>query len=735
MEDIEGGGFAAPPASTQLEEDVISDSECFGGGTLNECQAASLARQLSEGSSAIASPHPGSAASKRAGGLGTVRPRWSWRWWRPRHAARQPVGRSPAVAGKDTEEWCIGRSRFSSFGESSLELRWEALSMSSWQIPGRGREAVQILRGVSGTARPGHLTCILGPSGSGKTTLLNVLAGRQSGGRRRGVRITGQVWAAGQRIDPRAVRSRIAYVMQKDEMFATATPREALMFSAALRLSGPKENCQEFISELLGSLGLLRCADTCIGNAVINGLSGGQRKRTAIGVELITRPDIVCLDEPTSGLDSYAAYQVVRVLKDLASAGCTVICTLHQPSSEIFALVDHVLCLCSGSCLYEGSREQMVMHFSRVGYRCPLGFNPADFVIFLVQTEPREKIDRAVEAWARERAEAAGAASRLLGSGAATGPAELCRTPHGGAAWLASEPALCAVRKSFPRQLSQLIRREFRAAVRDRTTMTVRFCLSVVLTFLFGLVFQGVGRTILEEEQQAIFDLQWTGLNDEEVRAMRKRKLEWHFNALVQVALVAMFSACQPVILTFPLERPVFLREHSSGTYNVLPYYLSKMVVEVPLVFMQSLLTLGLCYIIMCLNGDFWSLLWTVVLLSVCSVSVALAISCVVRQPRETGAVGPLVFVPQMLFSGVFIPVSHMPAYLRWMQYSSFLQYAIKVLGIVEFKNVPHREVLLESQDIDEESMSLYVGLLIMLVFVFSALGIEMLRRKAKHLF
>merc|ERR1712187_389480 len=131
-----------------------------------------------------------------------------------------------------------------------------------------------------------------------------------------------------------------------------------------------------------------------------------------------------------------------------------------------------------------------------------------------------------------------------------------------------------------------------------------------------------------------------------------------------------------------PLERPVFLREYSSGTYAVLPYYLSKMAVEVPLVFMQSLFTLGLCYVVMCLNGDFWTLLWTIVLLSVCSVAVALAISCSVRHPRETGAFGPIIFVPQMLFSSVFIPVSHMPPYLRWMQYFSFLQYAIKVLGI-----------------------------------------------------
>jgi len=637
----------------------------------------------------------------------------------------------PREADKEYDEsWAVAGPRFSSFGEAPLELRWESLRMSSWQVIGGKKKTVEILQSVSGTAKSGQLTCILGPSGSGKTTLLNVLAGRQSSGQRHGIRITGQVFAAGHRIDPRAVRSRIAYVMQKDEMFATATPREALNFSAALRLTGPRDDRKQLISELLGSLGLLKCADTCIGNAVINGLSGGQRKRTAIGVELITRPDIVCLDEPTSGLDSYAAYHVVRVLKDLASAGCTVICTLHQPSSEIFALTDHVLCLCGGACLYEGSREQMVAHLAKVGFRCPVGFNPADYVIFLMQTEPPEKLI------ALEQVQKSSSDDLLRGGGNGREPKtpmELCRTPHGKARWLSSDVALTT--KSFGTQLNQLIRRELRAAVRDRTTMTVRFCLSVVLAFLFGMVFRGVGRTVLETETTSVFDMMWEGLNEEEIRTMRQRKLEWHFNALVQVALVAMFSACQPVMLTFPLERPVFLREVSSGAYTVLPYYLSKMAVEVPLVFVQSLLTLGLCYVVMCLNGDFLTLLWTVVLLSVCSVSVALAIGCSVRQPKETGAMGPLIFVPQMLFSGVFIPVSRMPYYLRWMQYGSFLQYAIKVLGVIEFRKVPHKEVLLEDQDIDESNVFTYVGFLVGLVLLFSLAGIQMLRQKAKHLF
>eukprot|EP00439_Symbiodinium_sp_Y106_P064094 s793_g10.t1 len=408
--------------------------------------------------------------------------------------------------------WEIGRTRFSSFGGSPMELRWEALSMRSWQVVRKHQEAVQILTNVSGCARSGKLTCILGPSGAGKSTLLNVLAGRQSGGQRHRIGITGKVWVSGQRVDPRAVRSRIAYVMQKDEMFATSTPQEALSFSASLRLSGPRdrlcwEDRKELISELLGSLGLLGCANTYIGNAVINGLSGGQRKRTAIGVELITRPDIVCLDEPTSGLDSYAAYQVMTVLKDLAKTGCTIICTLHQPSSEIFALVDNVLCLCGGHSLWAGDRTEMVNYFTKVGYPCPVGFNPADFVIFLMQTDQTHMknqwrpfssgVAHRASLWALEPKMASTSFAGDFGLGGIQG----IGTPKGRGAKNAPHPSFDTVRKSFGKQLRQLAKREFRAVVRDRTTLTVRFCLSVVLTFLFGLVFQGVGRTILEADQ------------------------------------------------------------------------------------------------------------------------------------------------------------------------------------------------------------------------------------------
>ena len=181
----------------------------------------------------------------------------------------------------------------------------------------------------------------MGASGCGKTSLMNVLSGRA-------VSMGGHVVQAnltvnGKKVTPEELGPKVAYVMQDDALTATATPREAFDFSARLRLppSVTAEERKTMVDEMIKTLRLEKCADTMIGNELIKGISGGEKKRVSIGVELITQPSILFLDEPTSGLDSYAAYSVINNLKDLARLGCTVISTIHQ------VLQQRVLCFAS----------------------------------------------------------------------------------------------------------------------------------------------------------------------------------------------------------------------------------------------------------------------------------------------------------------------------------------------------------------------------------------------------
>ena len=193
------------------------------------------------------------------------------------------------------------------------------------------------------------------------------------------------------------LRSFCRYVMQDDALFPTATVRETVMFAAFLR-PGPFAACEfakkrELVDMLLKALGLWGCRDTLIGNPpMITGVSGGEKRRVSIACELVTIPEILFLDEPTSGLDSFAAYQVVTALQSLAAAGCTVLCTIHQPSSEVFRLFDNTVLLVNGATVYHGRVDGMTDYFSSDAggnIACPPGFNPADHFMFHVQKEPK----------------------------------------------------------------------------------------------------------------------------------------------------------------------------------------------------------------------------------------------------------------------------------------------------------------------------------------------------------
>ena len=176
--------------------------------------------------------------------------------------------------------------------------------------------------------------------------------------------------------------------MQDDAISPTSTPREALTFSASLRLGGgaSKQKIKSMVDSMLKELGLEDCADRMVGGELIKGISGGERKRTSVGVELVTDPSLVFLDEPTSGLDAYSAHQCIMLLKKLAGSGrCTVLCTIHQPSSEVFLQFDNAIVLKSGRVVYGGPVRSMTDHFEAGGYPVPDLTNPADHAMFTIQ--------------------------------------------------------------------------------------------------------------------------------------------------------------------------------------------------------------------------------------------------------------------------------------------------------------------------------------------------------------
>ena len=261
-----------------------------------------------------------------------------------------------------------------------------------------------LLRGVSGAFRPGVLTALMGVSGAGKTTLMDVLAGRKTGGY-----IEGSIKISGFPKKQETLARISGYCEQNDIHSPYLTVYESLLYSACLRLA-PEVNSetrkvvsksllsrssfiysfsynsiginkslcniywlQMFVDEVMELVELTSLRQALVGLPGVSGLSTEQRKRLTIAVELVANPSIIFMDEPTSGLDARAAAIVMRTVRNTVDTGRTVVCTIHQPSIDIFESFDELLLMKrGGQAIYSGQLGQnscKVVEYFEVFYK------------------------------------------------------------------------------------------------------------------------------------------------------------------------------------------------------------------------------------------------------------------------------------------------------------------------------------------------------------------------------
>ncbi|RLN47683.1 hypothetical protein BBJ29_000574 [Phytophthora kernoviae] len=259
----------------------------------------------------------------------------------------------------------------------TLEWSHVSLKVTAKNPTTNRREEKTILNDVSGAARPGQLLVMMGPSGAGKSSLLDCISGRKSvrDGLEGAITINRHPWS-------KQLKQMTSYVVQDDLFYETITVREHLVFQAQLRMGKRVSlaDCEKRVNEVMEELGLVKCRDTLIGGASLRGISGGERKRLSFATEILTNPSLLFVDKPTSGLDSFMAETVVRQLQELARDGNrTVIATIHQPSSELYALFDQLYLLSDGACVYDGLASEAMAYFSSLGYECPPYVSPADY--------------------------------------------------------------------------------------------------------------------------------------------------------------------------------------------------------------------------------------------------------------------------------------------------------------------------------------------------------------------
>mmetsp|Transcript_21903 Transcript_21903/g.51184 ORF Transcript_21903/g.51184 Transcript_21903/m.51184 type:complete len:621 (-) Transcript_21903:96-1958(-) len=577
----------------------------------------------------------------------------------------------------------------------TAHLAWHNIGFSVKAAGGRK----ELLKGVSGELKPGSLTCILGPSGSGKTTLLNILSGRVGSGGRFSSTLSGDFTVNGCTMTPMQHQHLFAYVMQEDALFATETPKEVLTMAAKLKLQGVAEKeIERVVEDMIDSLGLRECMDTLCGNENIKGISGGQKKRTSIGAELITNPSITFLDEPTSGLDSSAAYNVIEVLRALAAANQAVMCTIHQPSSEIFHKFDNAIFLAKGSVIYQGPPSGIRAYFTKLGHECPEDYNPADFVMFLIQRSSEEELSRLSAAW-RSEYRAPDAPKEQD-----TNLSDLFPKKKASKGWFVQFKALAA--------------RQSRNLVRDKASLIGRFGISAVLSTVVSLIFYDIGNLHADDYT-----------------------VQSHTGAITFAAINAMMSTVQPTLLTFPFERPVFLREKFAGMYGAGAYMLSKTMVEVLLVICQSVVVVTINYFLMSWHGNFGMHIVGFTALGLATSSVGLLMGCAVTDIKTAMELAPAVLVPQILFAGFFIRIEQIPVVLRWLQYLCSLKWGINVILVneldVDDTTGPKGKwgEVLDENDVDPDLYAVYFVILLGIFAFCRVVGAVLLNYKAKALY
>lgn len=218
----------------------------------------------------------------------------------------------------------------------------------------------------------------MGPSGSGKSTLLNILSGFITSD------ISGSICVNDKPRDLNLFRKQSTYIMQEENLHLLLTARETMKFSMKLKTGGAmnQQERDKKIMLILERLGLDAHVDTFVDN-----LSGGQRKRLSIALELVDDPSILFLDEPTTGLDSSSSTQCIQLLKELAQEGRTIVCTIHTPSALILKKFDIIYALAEGSCIYQGSTSNLVPFLKELDLVCPETFNPADFLLEIASND------------------------------------------------------------------------------------------------------------------------------------------------------------------------------------------------------------------------------------------------------------------------------------------------------------------------------------------------------------
>ncbi|KAJ2994375.1 hypothetical protein HDV02_001649 [Globomyces sp. JEL0801] len=428
-----------------------------------------------------------------------------------------------------------------------------------------------LLSNISGTFSHSSLSIVMGGSGTGKSTLLSLLCGRSlSVGSNSKMKQSGSILFNGKEIKDQSIISSIcSFVRQSDDhLLPSLTCRETLVYAARLRL--PQSFTEDMkvsrALEVLRLLGLSHCADTIVGSETSKGLSGGEKRRLSIGIQMLVDPSVLIIDEPTSGLDAFTAHHIMETLKSIANTGRTIICSIHQPRSDIFVMFDHILLLTlGGRVAYSGSAKSIIPYFQQMDIDIPTHINPADLILDVTSIDFRNSL---AEQQSKKRIEDIITVWKNTGNNVDLEKSSVIDQLDVGEIYARK---MLPMSKAFP----ILLERSYLNIKREPTILLSRILQVVSL----GII-------------QALF---FTPQGNDQASVQNRLGILQQSNSVLFVGLLNCVAA-------FPTEKAVLFYEYNDRAYSVESFFLAYNLLEIPVEIVSAFLFTIFTQIVVGLN-------------------------------------------------------------------------------------------------------------------------------------
>ncbi|GKV05741.1 hypothetical protein SLEP1_g17714 [Rubroshorea leprosula] len=524
-----------------------------------------------------------------------------------------------------------------------------------------------LLNDISGEAREGEIMAVLGQSGSGKSTLIDALADRIAK-----ESLKGTVTLNSEVLESRLLKVISAYVMQDDLLFPMLTVEETLMFSAEFRLprSLSKSKKKARVQALIDQLGLRSAAKTVIGDEGHRGVSGGERRRVSIGIDIIHDPIVLFLDEPTSGLDSTSAFMVVKVLQRIAQSGSIVIMSIHQPSYRILGLLDRLIFLSHGQTVYSGSPTNLPLFFAEFGHPIPENENRTEFALDLIReleetsdgTKSLVEFNRSWQNRIDPRKNFAECRNLSLKAAisASVSRGKLVSGATTDSNLTSSVPTFA---NPFWNEMIVIAKRSMTNSRRMPELFGIRLGAVVVTGFILATIFWHL---------------------DNSPKGVQERIGFFAF------AMSTTFYTCAEAIPVFLQERYIFMRETAYNAYRRSSYVLAHSIISIPSLIVLSISFAAITFWTVGLAGGLHGFLFfffTILAAFWAGSSFVTFLSGVVSHVMLGFTVVVAILAYFLLFSGFFISRDRIPLYWIWFHYISLVKYPYEAVLQNEFDN------------------------------------------------